>query len=183
MSLSPEQRKYYKKAIEALIFCAGKAIKIGELSKIMRELSTSEILELIEELRKDYEDRGIRITEVAGGFRAESAPEVAEILRSYLGPKNFRWSKALLETLAIIAYYQPVTRTEISAMRGGVEVGPLLKVLLERGFIRVVGKKQVPGRPALYGTTGFFLEYFGLKSLEELPPLRELERIVGKEDI
>lgn len=183
MSTNMEKGSYYKKVLEALLFCSGKALKLRELSGLIPELSSKEISLLIEELKRDYEDRGVRIVEVAGGFRVETAPEVAEFIRNYLNPKSFRWTKPLLETLAIVAYYQPITRAEISAKRGGIEVGPLLKILLERGLIRVVGKKPIPGRPALYGTTNFFLEYFGLKSLDDLPPLKELDRLKGEEVI
>ncbi len=110
----------------------------------------------------------------------ESNPEVSEYLKKFFQPRSFRWTKPLLETLAIVAYFQPITRAEISAKRGGVEVSPHLKTLLERGFIKVVGRKAIPGRPALYGTTTYFLEYFGLNSLQDLPPLEELEKLLMK---
>lgn len=178
---SNDKKELYRKVIEAIIFCAGRPVKLKEIIQLFEDLSSKEVEEMLKELQREYERRGVRIAEVAGGYRAESAPEVAEYLRKFFKPKDIRWSKPLLETLAIIAYFQPITRTEISAKRGGVEVGPLLKVLLERGFIKVVGRKPIPGRPALYGTTDFFLEYFGLKSLQDLPPVSELEKLVGEE--
>lgn len=180
--MAPEDRKsLYRKVLEAIVFCAGKPIKPKDIVKVFEDLTPREVEAIFQELKRDYEGRGIRITEVAGGYRAESAPEVSEYLKRFFKPKEIRWSKPLLETLAIIAYFQPISRAEISAKRGGVEVGPLLKVLLERGFIRVVGRKPIPGRPALYGTTDFFLEYFGLKSLQDLPPISELEKLMGEE--
>lgn len=172
---------FYKKVIEALLFCAGRSLKIKEISQILERISSEEIVQILKELQVEYAERGIRIVEVAGGYRVESAPEVAPYLRKLLQPKGVKWTKPLLETLAVIAYFQPITRAEISAKRGGVEVGPLLKTLLERKLIRIVGRKPIPGRPVLYGTTSFFLEYFGLNSIEDLPPLSELEKMLSEE--
>jgi segregation and condensation protein B len=182
LTLAPEKRNFYKKVIEALLFCAGKPLKIKDLQGIIEDLSTSEIKEILEELMMEYGQRGLRIVEVASGYRVESAPEIADYLKKFFQPQGIKWTKALLETLAVIAYFQPITRAEISAKRGGVEVGPHLKNLLERGFIRIAGRKSVPGRPALYGTTSFFLEYFGLKSLQDLPPLSEIEKLLQREE-
>ncbi|MFN4196714.1 MAG: SMC-Scp complex subunit ScpB [Caldimicrobium sp.] len=176
-----DKRDYFKKVIEALLFCAGKPLKIKEISAIIeKKLTIEEISSILEELRKEYAERGIRIAEVAGGFRVETAPEVAPFLKKLSPSQGIKWSRPLLETLAIIAYFQPITKAEISAKRGGVEVSPLIRTLLEKKFIRIVGRKNIPGRPLLYGTTSFFLEYFGLKSLEELPPLSELEKILSE---
>jgi segregation and condensation protein B len=181
LTFPQEQRSLYKKIIEALLFCAGKPLKIKDIQGVIENISPSEIENILEELKLDYSNRGLRIVEVANGYRVESAPEVSEYLKKYFQPQGIKWTRALLETLAIIAYFQPISRAEISAKRGGVEVGPFLKSLLERGFIKIVGRKAVPGRPALYGTTSFFLEYFGLKSLEDLPPLGEMEKLLQKE--
>ncbi len=180
---SPKRdRNFYKKVIEAVLFCAGRSVKVNEFITLFeKELSSKEIEGLLEELQKEYEGRGVRILPVAGGFRVESDPEVALYLKKFFQPRSFRWTKPLLETLAIIAYFQPITRAEISAKRGGVEVSPHIKTLLERGFVKVVGRKEVPGRPALYGTTNYFLEYFGLNSLKDLPPLEELEKLIQRE--
>ncbi|PMP68939.1 MAG: SMC-Scp complex subunit ScpB [Thermodesulfobacterium geofontis] len=172
-----KDQTFYKKVIEALLFCAGRSLKIKEISEICDKIPVSEVKSILEELKNDYSERGIRIAEVAEGYRMETIPEVAEYLKKLLKPKKFRWTKALLETLAIIAYFQPITRAEISAKRGGVDVSNSLKILLENDFIEIVGKKNFPGRPALYGTTKFFLEYFGLKSLKDLPPLEELKKL------
>jgi len=172
-----KDKNFYKKAIEAILFCAGRSLKAKEISEICDGLPVSEVKKLIEELKTEYSERGVRIVEVAGGYRVETIPEVADYIKRLLKPKKFRWTKALLETLAIIAYFQPITKAEISAKRGGVDVSNSLRVLLENDFIEIVGRKQVPGRPALYGTTKFFLEYFGLKSLEDLPSLEELKNL------
>ncbi|MFN3407201.1 MAG: SMC-Scp complex subunit ScpB [Caldimicrobium sp.] len=176
-----DKRDYFKKVIEALLFCAGKPLKIKEISDILeKKLTIEEITSILEELQREYSERGIRIAQVAGGFRVETAPEVAPYIKKLFPSQGIRWSKPLLETLAIIAYFQPITKAEISAKRGGVEVSPLIRTLLEKKFIRIVGRKNIPGRPLLYGTTSFFLEYFGLKSLEDLPPLSELEKILSE---
>ncbi|MBZ4680959.1 SMC-Scp complex subunit ScpB [Thermodesulfobacterium sp.] len=176
------ERDFYKKVVEAVLFVAGRSVSLKELSQVCDNLSKEEILSILQELKEEYQARGVRLVEVAEGYRLESAPEVADYLKTFLKPKGFRWTKTLLETLAVIAYFQPITRAEISAKRGGVDVGAALKTLLENNFIRVVGRKDVPGRPLLYGTTPFFLEYFGLKSLKDLPPLDELKSLAERED-
>ncbi len=172
---------FYKKVIEALLMCAGRALTLREISKICDNISVPVVERIIETLKQEYQDRGIKIEEVANGYRMETVPEVAEYLKRFFKPRGFRWTKPLLETLAIIAYFQPITRAEISAKRGGVDVSASLKVLLEKGLIEIIGRKEVPGRPLLYGTSRFFLEYFGLKSIKDLPPLEEIKSLVGKE--
>ena len=139
-----------------------------------------EVEAILWELQIEYKRRGINVKEVAEGYRVETAPEVAEYVKKLFQPRGMKWTSSLLETLAIIAYFQPITRAEISARRGGVDVSSALKTLLERGMIKIVGKKEIPGRPLLYGTTEFFLEYFCLESLKDLPPLEELKRLSGK---
>lgn len=168
-----------KKALEAILLASGKTIRLKELKVLFPEVSEEDLRNLLYELVLEYQGRGIRIREVAGGFRMETVPEVSEYVRAYLKPKPQRLSRAALETLAVIAYYQPITRAEIERMRG-VDVSASLKILLERELIRVVGRKEVPGRPLLYGTTEKFLEVFGLKDLRDLPPLEELKRLSGR---
>jgi len=175
-----KEREFYKKVIEALLFCAGRSLKLKEISNICDNLPLNEVKAVLEELKEEYKNRGLNIVEVAEGYRIESNPEVAEYLKRFFKPKGFRWTKALLETLAIIAYFQPITRAEISAKRGGVDVSGSLKVLLENGFIEIAGRKEVPGRPLLYKTSRYFLEYFGLKSLRDLPPIEEIKNLAGK---
>ncbi len=168
-----------KRALEAILLAAGRPVRIKELLEIFPGTSEPELQAVLKDLMATYQERGIRIREVAGGYRLETAPEVAEYVRAYLRPKPRRLSPAALETLALIAYHQPITRAEIEAARGVDSSGPL-RLLLEKGFIRVVGRKEVPGRPILYGTTDYFLEFFGLKSLKDLPPIEEIRKLSGR---
>ncbi len=171
-----------KKIIEGLLFYSGKSLRPSEIKKILFpeiSLSEKEIEKVLEELLEEYSHRGIVIKRVSKGYRVEISQEVLPFIKKInLKEKPYRWTKNLIETLAVIAYFQPITRAEISLKRGGVDSSSAIKTLLERGFIKVVGRKKVPGSPPLYGTTDFFLEYFGLNSLEELPSLDELKKIV-----
>lgn len=176
-----QKKEFYKKVIEGILFCAGRSVSLKELSRICDDLPKEEIIEILNELKADLKDRAFRLREVAHGYRVETVPEVSNYLKTFLKTKPFRWTKALLETLAIIAYFQPITKAEISAKRGGVDVTGSLKTLLENNFIKIVGRKEIPGRPLIYGTTLFFLEYFGLKSLKDLPPIEELRKLVRNE--
>lgn len=122
--------------------------------------------------------RGFRVEEVAGGFQLRTVPENADYLRRFLAARPQRLSRPALETLAVIAYRQPVTKPDMEAIRG-VDVGAVLKALLDRDLVRILGKKEEVGRPLLYGTTKYFLEFFGLSSLAELPTLREFHELDG----
>jgi segregation and condensation protein B len=139
----------------------------------------------LEELRDEYEksNRGIRIVEIAGGFQMVTSPLLATFIKKlYKGRRVERQSRPALETLAIVAYKQPVTKLEIEAIRN-VDVDGIVRSLLEKGLIRIAGRKNAPGRPYLFGTTRQFLEYFGLKSLEELPRIENFQyALVGKEE-
>lgn len=137
--------------------------------------TVAEIRQALSELTQDYENRGIHLVEVASGYRFQVATVVAPYVAKSLEEKPARYSRALLETLALIAYRQPITRGEIEDIRGVVVSTHIIKTLDEHEWIRVVGYKSVPGKPALYATTKFFLDHFGLKSLDELPPLAELK--------
>jgi segregation and condensation protein B len=164
-----------KSAIEALIFIVNKPLFIEELKELFENLDASQIREIIDSLKKEHEERGsgIRIVEIAGGFQMVTAPENASIIKSFYKIKHTeKLSGPSLETLAIVAYKQPVTRIDIEAIRG-VNVDGVVKTLLEKNLIRIVGRKEVIGRPFVYGTTRLFLDYFGLKSLEELPKIEE----------
>lgn len=170
----PEPEKI-KSAIESLIFIANKPLTIDELRQIFDDLEPSRIHEMVEALKKEYDDRrsGIRIVEIAGGFLMVTAPENAPVLKSFYKMKNTeKLSGPSLETLAIVAYKQPVTRIDIETIRG-VNVDGVIKNLLEKNLVRIVGRKEVIGRPFVYGTTRLFLDYFGLKSLTELPKIEE----------
>jgi segregation and condensation protein B len=165
-----------KKSIEALLFASERPLSIEEIREAFPEdVSMSDIHVQINDLRSEYEAqrRGFRLYEIAGGFQLASAVDFAEVLkRFYQSRDKKKMSPASLETLSVIAYRQPVTRADIEAIRG-VNVDAAVKGLMEKGLIRIIGRKEVPGRPILYGTTRDFLERFGLKSLEELPPLSE----------
>ncbi len=162
-------------AIEAILFVSEKPITLKELSKGL-QLDKKRTLELLNELRSEYEARGIRIDEVADGYAFRTHPSIADYVRNFLEQRPVKLSRAQLETLSIVAYRQPITRPEVDDIRG-VNCGPVLKGLLERDLVRILGKKDEPGRPMLYGTTPSFLELFGLKSLQELPTLREFAEL------
>lgn len=165
-----------RRSIEALLFASEKPLSPDEiLEAFSSDVSAKEVKQEIEALREEYEQqrRGFRVYEIAGGFQVASAIDFAEVLkRFYQAREKKKMTPASLETLSVIAYRQPVTRADIEGVRG-VNVDAAVKGLLEKGLIRIVGRKEVPGRPILYGTTREFLEHFGLKSLEELPPLSE----------
>jgi segregation and condensation protein B len=171
---------YLKNVVEAALLAAARPVPVSELLQIFDEQSRpspKEMRAILESLAADYEGRGVAIRETANGFRfqvrSEFAPEV-----SRLWPDRPRkYSRALLETIALIAYRQPITRAEIENVRG-VAVNPeIVKTLMERNWVRVVGHRDVPGHPELLGTTTEFLDYFSLKSIEDLPPLAELKSL------
>ncbi len=164
-----------KSVIEALLFASEKPLLIEQVKEVLAHLEKEEIRKLLDELSADYQtaNKGMRIIEVAGGFQMVTATEFAPFLRKlYKQRKTERLSKSALETLAIVAYKQPVTRFEIGSIRS-VGVDNMVNSLLEKGLIRISGRKKTPGRPFVYGTTRQFLEYFGLKSLAALPKFEE----------
>ncbi len=164
-----------KKAIlEALIFVSGTPVSIKELQKATG-FATGEIEFLVSELMAEYRERqgGIEIVEVAEGYQMVTRPAFSEFVKRLRSSTPPKLSMPAMETLAIIAYKQPITKAEIEQIRG-VNSDGVIKNLLDRRLIRVVGKKEAPGRPILYGTTKEFLLYFGLKDLSELPTIREL---------
>jgi segregation and condensation protein B len=168
---------YIRNVIEASLLSAGRPLSLADLGELFEEASRPDkatLLGALEELRVDYAGRSIEVREVASGYRiqvrSEFAPEVARLFPE----RPQRYSRALLETLALIAYRQPITRAEIEQVRG-VAVNPnIVKTLMERNWVRVVGHRDVPGHPELLGTTRDFLDYFSLQSLDDLPPLAEL---------
>ena len=171
---------YLKNVIEAALLAGGRPLTIEQIAQLFDEHvrpSAGEVRTQLAALSADYAERGIEMKETASGFRVQvRGAHASEISR--LWPERApRFSRALLETLALIAYRQPITRAEIESVRG-VTVNPnITKTLLERLWIRVVGYRDLPGRPELLGTTRDFLEYFGLKSLDELPPLTALHSL------
>ena len=166
--------KYF---VEAALLAAGRPLSIDQLQALFDESSApekAEIREAIAALQEEYAPRGIEVAEVASGFRMQVRSGMADRLERLWEEKPPRYSRALFETLALIAYRQPITRGEIEEVRG-VSVSPnIVRSLLEREWVRVVGHRDVPGRPAMFGTTRQFLDYFGLKKLDDLPPLADL---------
>ena len=162
-----------KTVIEALLFSSEKPLMLEQIKDVLDNLATDEIRKNIEELKDEYEknNRGMRIVEVAGGFQMITPSVFATFLRRlYKGRRAERLSTPGLETLAIIAYKQPVTRLEIESIRN-VNVDNMIKSFVEKGIVRIAGRKKAPGRPRVYATTRQFLEHFGLKSLDELPKI------------
>jgi segregation and condensation protein B len=161
--------------VEALLFVADKPLKPADLAE-RAHCSPEALRETILRLQEVYATRGIRLVAVANGFAFRTAPEVSEYVREATAQRPVKLTRAQLETLAILAYRQPMTRPEIDDVRG-VDSGPVLKLLLERHLVRILGKKEEPGRPLLYGTTSLFLELFGLRTLRDLPTLREFTEL------
>jgi len=165
-----------KAVIEALLFSSDKPLFIEQIKKVLDNIDANQIRKIIETLQAEYEqaNRGMRLYEVAGGFQMIAAPHFSSFLRKlYRGPQSSdKLSKPALETLAIIAYKQPLSRMEIEILRK-VHADGVLAALVEKNLIRVIGRKKTPGRPKVFGTTRQFLEYFGLKSLEELPKIAD----------
>ncbi|TAL16377.1 SMC-Scp complex subunit ScpB [bacterium] len=166
------------RAIEAVIFVSSEPVETKRLLEVFEpeEVSASELMDALDSLRRDFVGRGTELCEVSGGWQFRTSPDVADYVARLDMPRPSRLSQASLETIAIIAYRQPVTRTDIEEVRG-VDSGAVVRTLMEKGLVRVVGKKDVPGRPMLLGTTRKFLEVFGLSSLTDLPTLREIEEL------
>ena len=173
--MSSEQK--LKQIAEAALMAAGKPLSLDELMELFEEEERPErkaMRAAVKALAEEYEDRGIELNEVASGFRIQVRAELAPWVSRLWVERPPRYSRALMETLALIAYRQPITRGEIEDIRGVSVSSNIVKTLLEREWVRVVGQRDVPGRPSLYATTREFLDYFNLKSLEELPTLAEI---------
>lgn len=165
-----------KNIIESLLFASDEPLTLDRLKQIITDAGSQELRGLLEELKADYDERqgGFYLNEVAGGYQIRTRPQYKEWIKRLLQPRPQRLSKAALETLAIIAYKQPIIRSDIEHIRG-VDCGGVLRMLLERQFIRVLGRKEIPGRPLIYATTKRFLEVFDLKDLKDLPTPKEIE--------
>jgi len=176
------EREEKKRVLEALILAAPEPLPAARLGDILPHTGTREVRALVEELNREYteQDRAFEIWEVAGGYQVRTRPEYAGYLQQLHTLRPVRLSAAALETLAVVAYRQPVTRAEVEHVRG-VDAGATLRSLVERKLVRIAGHREVPGRPMLYATTRRFLEVFGLKGLEDLPTLRDLEELGGDE--
>jgi segregation and condensation protein B len=164
--------------IEALLLAAGSPLNLGQLVSLFEgaeAYSSDDIARALAELAADLETRGIELVEVASGFRLQTRKELAPWVSKLWEERPQRYSRALLETLALIAYRQPITRGEIEEVRGVSVRSNIIRTLQEREWVRVVGHRDVPGKPALFGTTRAFLDYFNLASLDDLPTLAEIK--------
>ena len=172
------ERADLKSIVESLLFVADGPLTLQRLGEVLDGSARDEIRSVLEEIQAelDNERRGVRLVEIAGGYQLRTPKVNADWVKKLLGGRPPRMSRATLETLAIIAYRQPITRAEIEAIRG-VDVDGVVGTLLERSLIRAVARKDVPGRPFLYGTTPEFLQLFNLKDLSHLPTLKEMEEI------
>jgi len=174
-----------KSAIEALLFIAGNPLSLDRLKGIFDGTPSEQIEAQLRTLQQEYIDRnaGLMLAEVAGGYQLATCPEHFEWIRKFKTVKTTtKLSRPALETLAIVAYKQPITRTEIEMLRG-VNIGGIMRNLMERRLVKIVGKKDVPGKPMMYGTTPEFLQYFGLKDLSALPTLKEFQELEAGEEI
>jgi segregation and condensation protein B len=170
--------KQLKYVIEAAMLAAGKPLSVDKLQSLFgvrQAPARQDIRAVIMELQAEYAERGIELVEVGSGFRIQIKTSMTHQLEKLWEERPPRYSRALLETLAIIAYRQPVTRGEIEDIRGVAVSTNIVRTLLERSWVKVVGHRDVPGKPAMFGTTKEFLDYFGLKKLDDLPPLSELK--------
>ena len=172
------EREDVKSILESLLLVADGPQSVQRFSEVLDGTNKDIIESTLRELQNEFEteNRGIRLVEVAGGYQLRTPKANADWVKKFLGGRPARMGKATLETLAIIAYRQPITRAEIEAIRG-VDVDGVIATLLERNLIRAVARKDVPGRPFLYGTTAEFLQLFNLQDLSQLPTLKEMEEI------
>ena len=168
-----------KNIVEAALFCAEKPLSLDRLAGLFKDsdLDRQVLRGVLQELEKEYQGRGIELKRVASGFRLQIVPDMSPWVSRMWEEKPPRYSRALLETLALVAYKQPVTRGDIEQVRGVSVSQNIIRTLLEREWVRVVGHREVPGRPAMYGTTKEFLDYFNLRALDELPPLSEVKSL------
>jgi segregation and condensation protein B len=167
-----------KNVLESLIFVSEEPVSPKKLARAARA-TLAEVQPLLDELVADYQHRGVHLHFVAGGYQFRSARESADFVKTLVAPKPIRLTRAQLETLAIVAYRQPITRPEIDDVRG-VDSGSSLKVLTDRGLVKILGRKDEPGRPLVYGTTAHFLDFFGLGSLRDLPTLQEFSDLTDE---
>ena len=168
-----------KAIVESLLFVSSEPLSVQRLLAVIGDVTKVEVTQALRSLGEELEQegRGLRLAEVAGGFRLLTKQEYAGwIKRLDKSKSTAKLSRSALESLAIIAYKQPIVRSEIEDIRG-VETSGVVRTLLERKLVRIVGRKEVPGRPIMYGTTKYFLEHFGLNDLSQLPPLREFKEL------
>ena len=186
-----------KNILEAILLASYEPLSVDKLHRIITSkvnTSKSDILSAIDDLKTDYENKDIEITKVASGFRIQAKSEIGDYLNIMFAERTPRYSRALLETLSIIAYRQPVTRGDIEAIRGVSVSTSIMRTLTERNWVRIIGYRDVPGKPAMFATTPEFLDYFSLQRLDQLPDLPEKkeptdldleldDRSVGNQDL
>jgi len=182
MALTPDEAATNRGVIEALLIAADEPLSASRIASVLNDAGAKEVRDFVDDLNAEYVETGrsFRITEVAGGFQfmvhAEFGPWVRRLMRDR---SSARLSQASLETLAIVAFKQPIIRAEVEHIRG-VNIDGVMRNLMEKNLIRIAGRSEAPGRPLLYGTTRDFLKHFGLKTLSDLPKLRELEDLVAE---
>ncbi|WP_239027894.1 SMC-Scp complex subunit ScpB [Geomonas subterranea] len=171
--------KSLKSIVESILFVHDQPLTLDRLAGILEEYERTDLRAALDELIEEYETagRGIVLIQVAGGYQLRSRPEHGDYIRRLNKTKGVKFSQSALETLAIVAYRQPITRAEVEYLRG-VDSGGVMKSLLEKKLLRIMGKKDVPGKPLIYGTSREFLELFGLKDLNQLPTLKEIHELV-----
>ncbi len=177
MSMNHQQ---LKNILEATLLTAGRPLSIDQLLTLFTDdemPSRDDIRKVLNDLDEDLSERGVELKQVSSGYRIQVRKELAPWIARLSEERPVRYSRALLETLALIVYRQPITRAEIEEVRGVSVSSSIIKTMLDRNWIKIVGHREVPGKPALYGTTKQFLDYFNLKSLSELPPLAEIRSI------
>ena len=167
-----------KNIVEALLLSSGEPLSADRIHKIINSKESctkAEVLEAIDSLKIDYENKEIEISRVASGFRIQAKASINDFLNIIYAEKTPRYSRALMETLSIIAYKQPVTRGDIESIRGVSVSSSIMRTLTDRNWIKIVGYRDVPGKPAMFSTTNEFLDYFGLQKLSELPDLPDIK--------
>ena len=167
-----------KNVVEALLLSSGEPLSADKIHKIINSkdsCSKADVLEAIDSLKMDYENKEIEISRVASGYRIQAKATINDFLNIIYAEKTPRYSRALMETLSIIAYKQPVTRGDIESIRGVSVSSSIMRTLTDRNWIKIVGYRDVPGKPAMFSTTNEFLDYFGLEKLTELPDLPEIK--------
>jgi segregation and condensation protein B len=171
-----DELKHIRSILEAALLIAGEPLELAQLSKLFDPPLEPELVrKLLDELRTEWSDRSVELVQIASGWRFQASPEIQPYIDRLAPEKPPRYSRAVMETLAIIAYQQPVTRGDIEAIRGVAVSTNIIKTLEDRQWIEAVGHRETPGRPALYATTKTFLDDLSLRSLAELPPLAELD--------
>jgi segregation and condensation protein B len=181
--MKPTETTEPEMILEALLFAADKPVSMSEFNRILPDYDSSRIQQALHKLENDYQrmNRSFVLKQVAGGYEFRTRPEFASYIVKMLRSAPARLSRAAMETLAIIAYKQPIIRQEIEVLRG-VDVGGILRTLLEKNLIKVIGRKNIPGKPLIYGTTSRFLEVFDLLDIKSLPDLKEIKELESDED-